>query len=298
MRIITRPDFDGIVCAALLYEALNIRGPVEWVEPNAMEKGMVELQEGDVIANLPYNEKCSLWFDHHFSNRIDKPFNGVFKIAPSAAGIVFGYYKDKFKRDYSELIREADKIDSANLSLDEVLYPEKYAYVLLSMTILSKNKSDEPYWNKLVYLLRNYGINKVFEDSEVKERCEMTIEQNKRYKTLLKENTSLKEQVSITDFRSFDKMPYGNRFLVYSLFPESVVNVKIQYESEDRNKVALHIGHSIFNRNCNVNVGLMLAKFGGGGHRGAGAGRFHVSEAEKNIGIIIDILLKNEMNEP
>ena len=137
----------------------------------------------------------------------------------------------------------------------------------------------------------------LLEDPEVKKRCKAAIEQNKTYKVLLEEHTRLREHVSITDFRSFEKTPSGNRFLVYSLFPETVVNIKIHYDNKDKEKVHVHVGHSIFNRNCNVNVGLMLSEFGGGGHRGAGGTRLHVKEAEKSIVKIIDILLKNEKNE-
>lgn len=297
MRIVTRPDFDGVVCAALLYEAENIKVPVKWVEPNDMQKGLVDVHEGDIIANLPYDDRCALWFDHHHTNRIDKPFNGSFKIAPSAAGIVFEYYKDKFQRDYSELIKETDKIDSADLSLDEVLHPEKYDYVLLSMTVLGRNAYDEPYWNQLVDLLRKFDIKRVLQDPEVKARCDAVVEMNKEYRKILQENTKLMQHVSITDFRSFDKTPAGNRFLVYSMFPEAVVSVNIRYDNDDKEKVAVSVGHSIFNRNCNVNVGLMLSKFEGGGHRGAGSCRFHVSKSQDYIPKILDILLKNKGNE-
>ena len=297
MRIVTRPDFDGVVCAALLYEAENVKEPVKWVEPNDMQKGHVDIHEGDIIANLPYDERCALWFDHHHTNKIHKPFNGAFKIAPSAAGIIFEYYKDKFQLDYSELIKETDKIDSADLSLDEVLHPEKYDYVLLSMTVLGHNECDESYWNRLVDLLRKFNIKRVFQDPEVKARCDAVVEMNKEYKKILQENTKLMQHVSITDFRSFDKTPAGNRFLVYSMFPEAVVSVNIRYDNDDKEKVAVSAGHSIFNRNCNVNVGLMLSNFEGGGHRGAGSCRFHISKAEDYIPKILDILLKNQDNE-
>jgi hypothetical protein len=178
-----------------------------------------------------------------------------------------------------------------------VLYPEKYGYVLLSMTVLGRDEYDELYWNRLVDLLRKLEIDKVLEDPEVKARCNSVIEKNKKYKEILKENTKLKGHVSITDFRSFDKTPTGNRFLVYSLFPKAVVSVKIRYDNDSKEKVAVSVGHSIFNRNCNVNVGLMLSSFEGGGHRGAGACRFHVSKAKDYIPKILDILLRNEPNE-
>ena len=89
MRIVTRPDFDGIVCAVLLFEALDIKDPVIWVEPSHVQKGLVDIQNEDIIANLPYDERCALWFDHHYTNQINTPFKGAFKIAPSAAGIIF-----------------------------------------------------------------------------------------------------------------------------------------------------------------------------------------------------------------
>lgn len=297
MQIITRPDFDGVVCALLLYEAENIEGPVKWVEPNEVQKGLIDVREGDIIANLPFDERCTLWFDHHHTNRTDKSFKGSFKIAPSAAGIIYEYYKDRFRRDYSELIKETDKIDSANLSLDEVIHPEKYSYVLLSMTVLGRDEYDEPYWNKLVELLRKYEIEEVVNDPEVKKRCKAVVETNKKFKDILQKNTKLIKHVSVTDFRSFDKTPTGNRFLVYSLFPESVVSVKIRCHNDDKDMISVGVGHSIFNRNCNVNVGHMLSNFEGGGHRGAGACTFHVSKAEAYINQILDILIKNEPNE-
>lgn len=293
MRIVTRPDFDGVVCAVLLHEAKKINEPVKWVEPNDMQIGLVDIREGDIIANLPFNEKCTLWFDHHYTNRTDKPFKGVFKISPSAAGIIFEHYRDRFRRDYRELISETDRIDSADLSLNEVLHPENNAYLLLSMTITGFSEPDEHYWNRLVDLLGKYQMQTVMNDEEVKKRCANVIEQNKRYKKILKKNTQIKGCVSITDLRSFDKAPVGNRFLVYSLFPETVVNVKIRYQNEDRKKIVVGVGHSIFNRNCNVNVGVMLSKFKGGGHSGAGSCTFHANLAEVYIPEIIDILLRN-----
>lgn len=297
MRILTRPDFDGVVCAALLYEAEDITEPVKWVEPNDMQRGLVDVQQGDIIANLPYDDRCTLWFDHHHTNKIDTPFEGAFKIAPSAAGVIFNHYKGRFKHDYTELIKKADKIDSADLSLDEVLHPEKYGVVLLSMTVLGRDEYDERYWNRLVHLLRKSKIDEVLKDPEVKARCDAVVEKNKIYKEILKKHTILNGHVSITDFRTFDKVPTGNRFLVYSMFPKAVVSVKIRYDDEDKKRVAVSVGHSIFNRNCIVNVGVMLSAFEGGGHRAAASCRFAADKVDDYIPKIIHILLKNEDNE-
>ena len=297
MRIVTRPDFDGIVCAVLLYEALQIDEPVKWVEPNDLQKGRVNICNQDVIANLPYDENCALWFDHHYTNRINTSFKGAFKIAPSAASIIFEHYKGRFKRDYSELVQAADKIDSADLSLDEVLHPEKYAYVMLSMTVSNGEEPDEAYWNMLIELLREFDIQQILENPQVYEHCQSMLVQDEIYIAYLKENTELIKHVAITDFRPFTKPPAGNRFLVYSLFPDTYVNMRIRYQDKNNDRVAVQVGHSIFNPKCNVNVGLMLTNFEGGGHRGAGSTRFQASKADEYIPKIIDILLKNENNE-
>ncbi len=297
MRIVTRPDFDGIVCAVLLYDALQIDEPVKWVEPNDLQKGLVEIHNQDIIANLPYNDNCELWFDHHYTNRINKPFKGAFKIAPSAAGIIFEYYKDSFKQDYSNLVEAADKIDSADLTLDEVLHPENYDYFMLSMTVSNGDEPDEAYWNMLVELLGKFDIHQVLEDPVVYKHCQSILVQNEIYVAYLKENTEFIKHVSVTDFRPFTSPPAGNRFLVYSLFPNTYVNLKIRYEDKNKERVVVHIGHSIFNPQCNVNVGLMLTEFEGGGHHGAGSTRFQASKADEYIPKIIDILVKNQNNE-
>ena len=297
MRIVTRPDFDGVVCAVLLIEALDIKEPVRWVEPSALQRGQVEIRNGDIIANLPFDDKCTLWFDHHYTNQVNHPFKGVFKIAPSAAGIIFEHFRGRFKRDYSELVTATDKIDSADLTLDAVCHPEKHDYLLLSMTVFDGESPNEFYWNRLVYLLGKHDIAQILKDPEVKQRCHDVVKQNEQYAIHLKANTRLEKHVAITDFRHLEKTPTGNRFLVYALFPKAFVQVRIRYEDKKKETVAVSVGHSIFNPHCNVNAGLLLADFGGGGHHGAASTRFHASKAEEFIPRIIDALLKNEDNE-
>ncbi|MFO8084565.1 MAG: exopolyphosphatase [Desulfobacterales bacterium] len=297
MRIVTRPDFDGVVCAVLLYDAETIREPVKWVEPSEIQKDQVVIRKGDILANLPYDDRCSMWFDHHCTNKISKPFKGTYKIAPSAAGIIYEYYEDGFSRDFAELVRQTDKIDSADLTMDEVLHPEKYPYILLSMTILNREKKDEPYWNELVRLLGSHHMGYVLETPEVKSRCIKAIENNKTYKELLKKYTRIQEHVAITDFRDLENNPVGNRFLVYSMFRQTSVHVKIRYWDKERKTLAVSVGQSIFNDHCKVNAGKLLSAYEGGGHRGAASCRFHVSKADEYIPKIIQALIKNEPNE-
>ena len=291
MRVVTRPDFDGVVCAVLLMDALQIGPPVIWVQPSDMQHRRVEIQNGDVIANLPFHENCSLWFDHHYSNQPKTPVKGKFAIAPSAAGIVYEYYRERLERDYGELVHQTDRIDSADLTLDEILHPEKYPSVLLSMTITNHDPLERRYWDHLVNLLRSRSMARVIDDPEVKQRCQRVVKTNIAYEKALKEKTTLAGHVSITDFRELEQAPDGNRFLVYCLFPDCTVNVKIAYDED--HLASIKVGHSILNRGCKVNVGKMLSAFEGGGHRGAGACRFAREKAPDYLKRIVHILQKN-----
>ncbi|MFO7687271.1 MAG: exopolyphosphatase [Desulfobacterales bacterium] len=294
MRIVTRPDFDGVVCAVLLQDVETITEPIKWVEPGDLQKGVVEIHAGDIIANLPHDRRCALWFDHHFTNRIETPFAGYYREAPSAARVIYDFYAGRFPENRRELVAAADKIDAADLSLDEVLQPEKYDCVLLSMTIVNQDEPDEPYWNHLVALLHHSDIRLVLSDPVVRRRCERIVAENRVYRKCLEAHTRVRGQVAVTDFRSLEKAPTGNRFLVYSLFPETFAHVRIRCEARNPDMIAVNVGHSIFNRKCRVNVGLLLSRFGGGGHPGAGACRFHVSKAEAYLPQIIAALIKND----
>ena len=296
MRIVTRPDFDGIVCAVLLYQAENINTDIHWVEPNEIQTGKANIRQGDIMANLPYSPNCSLWFDHHISNKPGGNFKGAFEIAPSAAGVVYNYYKEKEKLDsrYDELVFHTDIIDAADLNQDQVRYPENYPYIILSMTIKNDQYKDIPYWNKLVDLLIKTNINAILENPEVKARCNRVVEENAAYGKYLTQYTKINQNISITDFRSLDTVPDGNRFLTYSLFPKSMASVKIRFDSPEHKHVLLSIGKNIFNRQCHINIGNLLAQFGGGGHAGAGGCTLKAEVADSAIEQILEIMFQNK----
>ena len=292
MRIVTRPDFDGVVCAVLIADALGIERPVYWVEPNELSKDTADIRPGDILANLPYHPRCDTWFDHHSTNRVDRAFKGRFRESPSAARLVFEHYQGRFKRDFNELVYWADRIDSADFTRDEVMYPEKYAYVLLSMTVSGEAGREEAYWNLLVRVLQEKDIVQVMAHPEVEARCRNVVRQNTEYADWLQKFTRIEGGVAITDFRSLAQPPSGNRFLSYSLFPEAFVSIRIRYEDPGKQTVVVNIGHSIFNPNCNVHVGRLLSGFGGG-HRGAASARFPAASADSYLRRIITALVRN-----
>ncbi len=296
MRIVTRPDFDGIVCAVLLYQAENIDTDIKWVEPNEIQKEKANILKGDIMANLPYSPNCSLWFDHHISNKPKGNFQGAFDIAPSAARVIYEYYKEKGKLDnrYDELVFNTDIIDAADLTRDQVQHPEKYPYIILSMTIKNQDYKDLPYWNKLVNLLNETDIGPILEDPEIKSRCERVIDENIAYEKHLIDHTKIRHNISITDFRGLDIVPEGNRFLTYSLFPECHTSIKIRFDGPKKKQVLISIGHNIFNQNHIINIGNLLSKFGGGGHAGAGGCTLQASTADNDIKQILEVLFQNK----
>ena len=296
MRIVTRPDFDGIVCAVLLYQAENIDTDIKWLEPNEIQTGKAHILKGDIIANLPYSPNCYLWFDHHISNKPKGNFQGAFDIAPSAARVIYEYYKEKGKLDnhYDELVLNTDIIDAADLTRDQVQHPEKYPYIILSMTIKNQDYKDLPYWNKLVNLLNETDIGPILEDPEIKSRCERVIDENIAYEKHLIDHTKIRHNISITDFRGLDIVPEGNRFLTYSLFPECHTSIKIRFDGPKKKQVLISIGHNIFNQNHIINIGNLLSKFGGGGHAGAGGCTLQASTADNDIKQILEVLFQNK----
>jgi oligoribonuclease NrnB/cAMP/cGMP phosphodiesterase (DHH superfamily) len=298
MRIVTRPDFDGIVCAVFIEESETITEPVKWIEPGDVQQGTAEIKSGDIMANLPYDDRCSVWFDHHISNVPFSEVEGLFRIAPSAAGLVYEYYKNKglLKKDYDELVEQTDIIDAADLTKDQVLNPQNYSYILLSMTVKSKDASDPPYWKKLVSLLRDQPIEEILKDEEVKTRAENVIKENVAFEKYLKKHTRIHGNISVTDFRAFEKSPSGNRFLTYHLFPETIASITIRNKIENKDQILLSIGKSIFNNKSNVNIGQLLSGYNGGGHDGAGGCTLDIDTAENDIEEIIDIMVKDGKN--
>jgi hypothetical protein len=53
VSLITRSDFDGLVCAVLLNE-LELIDEIKFVHPKDMQDGKIEVEPRDITTNLPY----------------------------------------------------------------------------------------------------------------------------------------------------------------------------------------------------------------------------------------------------
>jgi hypothetical protein len=290
-----------------------------------MQDGLVEIHSGDIIANLPYHPNCTLWFDHHITNTMpefDRPImpgKGGFRLAPSAARVVYEYYSDPGNRRQSQspaepgqpwkdpvktgkstvdqatnylnsdrikfLLQEADRIDAGLLTREDVLNPQ--GYVLISMTTDGRYAEDEPYWRRIIDLLRDHTLDETMNDAEVASRCQKVLDDQEKLRAILLANTSIMGNVIYVDLRPFNDIPDGNRFLLFTLFPQGNIAVKVSYDTQREHTTAISVGYNIFNKTSTVNVGELLQRYGGGGHRVVGSCRVPNDEAELAIKEIV-----------
>ncbi len=307
MRLVTRADFDGLVCGALITKFESIDSYL-FVEPKFMQDGLVEIRRGDIIANLPYHPNCTLWFDHHITNTTPDfpkpimPGKGGFRLAPSAARVVCEYYTETAQlaegaarlsflnsQRIVYLLQEADRIDAGKLTTEDVLNPQ--GYVLVSMTTDGKRAEDEPYWLRVIRLLRDATLEEVMKDAEVARRCQQVLDDQEKLRAILLERTTMKGNVIYCDLRGIKDIPDGNRFLIFTLFPQGNIQVKVEDDSQRENTTAISVGYNIFNPTSNVNVGELLKNYGGGGHKVVGSSRVPNDRAEQAIKEIVEAIM-------
>ncbi len=293
MRLVTRADLDGLACALIMSRHETI-DEIALVHPQEITDKTFEVAGDDVLANLPYHPACGRWFDHHLlteSNETPPPgFDGLHRVAPSAAQLVWEYYGEPAA--HAELVRETNRFDSAQLDEDDVLQPRNY--VLLGFTIDPRTGlgDDEGFFLRCLDWLKVKPIREVLLEDEVRQRIIRMFEQNEEFCWTVVQYSRLSDNVVFTDFRRVARPPAGNRFLVYTLFPEANVSVRAQW-GRNKESVMINVGHSIFDRSCKTSIGDLMSDYGGGGHRGAGSTPLPVMEADARILEIIDTLRRN-----
>ena len=293
MRLITRGDLDGLACAVLIttYEKIS---KVVLVHPQDLTNDRIPVTDQDIIANLPFHPNCHLWFDHHLLTTTNRTppenFNGRYAQAPSAAQLVWEHYGKEER--FAHLIEQTNRLDSAQLTREDVLDPQEY--ILLGFTLDSRTGlgAFEFYFRECVEWVKTLPVDEVLEQPLVAERVRRMREEDANFRKALEANSRLDGNVVITDFRDEFIPPIGNRFLVYTLFPEANVSLRVHW-GPDRDFVVVAVGHSIFNRSCQTRVGDVMARYGGGGHVGAGSAPLPVDRADEGITEILDELKAN-----
>jgi len=297
-RLVTRSDFDGLVCAVLLKE-LDLIDDIKFVHPKDMQDGTILITGGDITTNLPYVEGVHLAFDHHLSETIrvgEKDNHIISPEAPSAARVVYDYYggKEALGNVSDDMMEAVDKGDSAQFSREEVLNPDGWVlmnYLMDSRTGLGRFRefrvSNYQLMMHLIDYCREHDISDILKLPDVKERVDLYREHEDRFKEQIQRCATVHGNLVILDLRNEETIYAGNRFMVYALYPDCNISIHCMWGLNKLNTV-FATGKSILNRTSNTNIGELMLKYGGGGHENAGTCQVENDEAEKVLGELIE----------
>ena len=281
-RLVTRSDFDGLVCAVLLKE-LDLIDDIKFVHPKDMQDGIIDITPNDITTNLPYVPGCYLAFDHHLSE-ISRSGNStkqnhiIDPKAPSAARVVYDYYggKSVFPDAWDDMMAAVDKADAAQFSKDEILNPEGWVllnYLMDSRTGLGRFRefriSNYQLMMELIDYCRNHTIDEIIALPDVQERVDLYFEQADKFTQQVSECSTVYDNLVLLDLRDQEIIYAGNRFMIYALYPQCNISIHQMWGFQKQNTV-FAVGKSILDRSSKTNVGELCLQYGGGGHMAAG----------------------------
>ncbi len=291
MRLLTRSDFDGLACAALLKE-LGIIDCWKFVHPKDLQDGIVEVTGNDVLANVPYVKGAKLWFDHHSSEseRLGDAatFEGASRLADSTARVIFEYYggEQRLPR-LATMVREVDKVDAAKLSREEILEPKGWillGFLMDPRTGLGRFReftiSNYQLMEKLIDLVRVMDIEEILADPDVQERVKLYFEQDAQFRKMIEAHTTTRGNAIVTDLRGVAPIYTGNRFVIYSLYPQQNISLWL-VDGRGKQNCPIAVGHSILNRTSKTDVGSLMFRYGGGGPPQVGTCQIPYEDADR-----------------
>ena len=279
MNLVTRSDFDGLACAAILKD-LGIIDTWTFVHPKDLQDGIVKVSANDVLANVPYVHGCGMWFDHHSSEheRLEGlDYKGEVRLEKSAARIIYEHYGGKQKMpQFEQMITAVDAVDSGDIKLDDILSPDGWTllgFIMDPRTGLGRFRdfrvSNYSLMEKLIELCRTCKIDEILADPDVQERVVKYREQDSAFRVMLPEYSEVHGNLVLTDLRGVDAICAGNRFLIYAAYPEQNISVWVM-DGRNRQNTVIAVGHSVLLRTSKTDVGSLLLKYGGGGHKQVG----------------------------
>jgi nanoRNase/pAp phosphatase (c-di-AMP/oligoRNAs hydrolase) len=303
MRLVTRGDADGLMCAALL-QAAGIVDEVMQAHPKDVQDGKIDVTDRDILTNLPYVEGCHLCFDHHESEEIrvgkDEISNRILDAkADSAAGVLYHHYggAERFEGISSEMMDAVDKADAARFTMDDVLKPE--GWVLLSFLMDARTGlgrfrdfrvSNYQLMMQLIDFCRDHSIDDILALPDVRERVEMYMTHREPMIEQIQRCSKVHGNLVVLDLRNEETIYAGNRFLIYALHPQCDVSMHVLWGLNRQNTV-FAIGKSIFDRGNATDIGALALEHGGGGHEAAGTCQIDNEEAACIQGVLVDRLV-------
>lgn len=291
-RLVTRSDFDGLVCAVLLKQ-LDLIDDIKFVHPKDMQDGVVEITANDIVTNLPYVEQAYLVFDHHLSEVIRNPGERKNHIidpnAPSAARVVWEHYggEQTFPNHWLDMMVAVDKGDSAQFSRDEVLDSTGWNllnFLMDARTGLGRFRefriSNYALMMDLIEYCKNHTIDEILLLPDVRERIDLYREHENLFKKQIQRCATVHDNLVLLDLTDEDVIYAGNRFIIYALYPQCNISIHKMWGFQKQNTV-FATGKSIFDRSSKTNVGELMLKYGGGGHKAAGTCQIDNDRAEE-----------------
>src|SRR3954471_14086317 len=296
-RLVTRSDFDGLVCAALL-KHLGILDDILFVHPKDVQDGKVDIGPNDVTTNLPYNPNAAISFDHHDSEVLrvgeDKPNHVIVPGADSAARVVYEYYggAEAFP-GIEELMEAVDKGDAAQFGLDEILRPTGWVLLNFLMdprTGLGRFRefriSNYQLMMQLIDVCTALSIEEILETPDVKERVELYRAHAGAAEEQIRRCAAVHGNLLVLDLRGEELIHPTNRFMLYALFPQTNISIHVLWGLRRQNTV-FATGRSIVDRGSRTNVGELMLRYGGGGHDAAGTCQVANEDAERVLGELV-----------
>ncbi|MDO6462114.1 exopolyphosphatase [Granulosicoccaceae sp. 1_MG-2023] len=298
-RLVTRSDFDGLVCAVLL-KHLNIIDEIKFVHPKDMQDGLVAISGDDITTNLPYVAEAHLAFDHHLSETLrnsgERANHIIDADAPSAARVVWDYYGGDrtFPASWVEMMQAVDKADSAQYNREEILRPKGWEllnFLMDARTGLGRfhnfRISNYNLMMDLIDYCKTESIETILNLPDVKERVELYFEHEPHCKEQILRCSTVHENLVVLDLRNEDIIYAGNRFLIYALFPQCNISIHALWGVKKQNTV-FATGKSILDRSCTTNIGELMLSLGGGGHDAAGTCQVPNDEADSVLAGLIE----------
>ena len=291
-RLVTRSDFDGLVCAVLLNE-LDLIDDIKFVHPKDMQDGKIEITARDITTNLPYVAAAHLSFDHHLSETIrntgERKNHIIDPKAPSAARVVYDYYggKNAMPTITAEMMDAVDKADSAQFSSDEIINPTGWVllnYLMDARTGLGRFRefriSNYTLMMDLIKYCRNHNIDEILALPDVKERVDLYLDQKQKAGEQIQRCAKVHQNLVVLDLRNEETIWAANRFLIYALFPETNISIHVMWGVQKQNTV-FATGKSILDRSSKANIGELMLRYGGGGHHAAGTCQVDNTKADE-----------------
>ena len=304
-RLVTRSDFDGLVCAALLME-LGLLHDILFVHPKDVQDGKVELTAHDITTNLPYRPEVALSFDHHSSeqrrvtgerdNRVMTPY------AASAARVVYDYFGGAatFPNVSLEMMEAVARAAAAQLTIDDILDPQDWillSFLMDPRTGLGRFRdfriSNYQLMMQLIDSCLNLSIEEILAFPDGAERVALYREHNDAAVEQIRRCSIVHERVVVLDLRDEEIIHPANRFLVYALHPECTVSIHVLWGLRQQNTV-FAVGRSILGRSSRVDIGALMLAHGGGGHEAAGTCQIDNDRAEAILDELVQTIIDGE----